>query len=179
MKLLCIILLIKLSLSSNAEDSDVNTLTLRSTYKDSKTYKITKIYKSSLGPNQGTAITIETEGEEKCVIPIDRMINVPRAQHESCAVCEENYKEKEDQYIQLFLNSKNPKISCDITEGETVGFHFLGSTEINGTGMFTSKGMIFDIVTFSDGPFDEPVKSPSAIEGMFNSIGNVLLKYAF
>lgn len=179
MKILNIITLILFSYSVLSEDIELNTLTIRTSVNESKSYKIKKITKTTLSPEEGSIITIETNSDVKCIIPLEKIIQIPRAKRQECVGCVKNYETLESYYSQLFLNGVEPNISCDVTNGETVGFHFLGATKINGTSSFNSTGMLFDVAEYSSGPFFRPEEEPNAFEEVLNDTSDILLRLLF
>ncbi|GEM_PF-6859232 len=179
MRVFISILLFQFSLISLSKDIEPNTLTINSSATEGKSYKIKEITHTSLAPKPGSIITIETDSDVKCVIPLEKVIEVPVARDQTCAGCREKHDKLESHYAQMFLNSADPMIECDVTDGETVGFHFIGATTIDDKSMFTSYGMIFDVAVFSEGPFFKPEEEPNAFEEIMNDASDILLRFMF
>ena len=132
----------------------------------------------SLGPEKGNGILVETTKDVTCVIPLNKIINTPRASYPGCTDCMRSDEEVESHYSQMFLNSVDANVSCDLVEDEVVGFEFLGATTIDDEGMFTSYGMTLDMAEYREGPFAVPEKKRSSIERFLRSAGKVILEYA-
>lgn len=158
---------------ADADPDDVNTLTIRTSLDKSKSYKIKKIRKD------GEQIIIETYGKEKCVIPMNKIVDKPRPKYQGCTYCFEDDVAVESYYSQMFLNRRNPIISCDVHNGETVGFNFIGLTSVNGESQLVNQGMMFDSAVYSDGPFEQKEKKPNAVEKLLDTASDLLLKLAF
>ncbi|MFG1481541.1 hypothetical protein ABMA79_08005 [Halobacteriovorax sp. HFRX-2_2] len=162
-----------------ANEADMNTLTIRTSSEEAKTYKIKKIKKTRLSADGGRVILIETYGKEKCVIPMDKIVNTPRPNYQGCTHCFTDDVEVESYYTQMFLNRRNPKISCDVTNGETVGFNFIGGTTINGESKLVSSGLVLESAVYSEGPFLHKEKKPNALERLLDGTADLLLDAAF
>lgn len=179
MRIFISILLFQISFFSLALEVESNTLTIKTSVDEGKTYDIKSVTKTVLSPEEGSIITIEAVTGEKCIIPLEKVIQIPIAKRQVCAGCIKSHAELESYYTQFFLNGYKPNISCDVVDGETVGFHFLGATEVDGKSSFNSKGMVFDIAQYSSGPFFKPEEVPNAFEEVLDDVADVLLRYAF
>ena len=162
-----------------ANEADMNTLTIRTSSEEAKTYKIKKIKKTRLSADGGRVILIETYGKEKCVIPMDKIVNTPRPNYQGCTHCFTDDVEVESYYTQMLLNPRNPKISCDVTNGETVGYNFIGGTTINGESKLVSSGLVLESAVYSEGPFLHKEKKPNALERLLDGTADLLLDAAF
>ena len=162
-----------------AQGSAVNTLTIRNSIDKSKSFKIRKISKIRLSSDGPKVILIETFGPEKCAIPLNKITETPRPNYAGCTHCIDSDTEVENSYTQMFLNRREPNITCDILEGETVGFSFIGGTTINGESSFMSKSMTFDFAQYTDGPFTPKVEKESTLDRVLNNVEDILLKIAF
>ncbi|EQC48671.1 hypothetical protein M899_1006 [Bacteriovorax sp. BSW11_IV] len=162
-----------------ANDFMESTLTLRTSLSKHKTYKIAKITKEVLPNDEGNAIIIHTKGDEKCVIPLQKVVDVPRPKYQGCTHCNEKNEEIENYYSEIFLNGQTPEISCDISEGKVMAFSFIGRTSVKGKPMLVNQGLVFDNAVYEDKAFKPVVKEPTAIDRFFDDAAKVLLKYAY
>ncbi|EQC47284.1 hypothetical protein [Bacteriovorax sp. Seq25_V] len=179
MKLCKFLFISIIGLATLAENIDLNSLTIRTSVDQSKTYKIKKITISRPGANESKEITIETYGSEKCVIPIDQIIKTPRPSYQGCTHCLKDDVEVEDYYVQLFLNSINPSISCDVKDGVTTGFNFAGGTTINGKSSFSMVGLIFNMAVYTDGEFESKPYEKDSVDKFLDDAADILLRMAF
>ncbi|EPZ50017.1 hypothetical protein M902_0797 [Bacteriovorax sp. BAL6_X] len=157
----------------------MNTLTIRTSTEKSKTYKIKKISKTTLSAERGRVILIETYGKEQCVIPMAKIVATPRPNYQGCTHCFTDDVEVENYYTQMFLNRKKSEISCDVADGETVGFNFIGGTTINGEAKLISSGLVLESAVYSDGPFLQKEIKPSALDKLLDQAADLLLDIAF
>ncbi|WP_412470221.1 hypothetical protein [Oceanospirillum sp. RT-1-3] len=179
MRLIKALLIFQFVFFGLADETEMNTLTIRTSSEKSKTYKIKKIVKTRLSADSGRVIVIETYGKDKCVIPLDKVVNTPRPNYEGCTHCFADDAEVENYYTQMFLNRRNPRITCDITNGEAVGFNFIGGTTINGESKLVSSGLVLESAVYSDGPFLHKETKPNALERLLDGTADLLLDAAF
>ena len=182
MKLLIITLTCLFSFSvfakakTKTKDPKPNILTIRSSTDKSKEYKITKITKSEQASGLGNVITIETDDNQSCIIPLNKIQQATFITSSECAGCMKSSEEVENYYSQLFLNASSFKISCDITNGEVTGFNFIGATKIEDKPIYTVAGIMFDSAVYADGVFTEIEKEPSKIEKFLDGVMKVIFK---
>lgn len=171
-----LILLCQLAtLADYEEERTTNILTIRESFDKKKSYPIKKISKKRMTPTGPRVIHIETYSDASCIIPLDRIVSAPRVNYEGCTHCFDDDIEMENFYTDLFLNRRDPHITCDKTDGKLVGFQFLGGTTVNGKSMFTSHALSLDTADYRNGKFQEEKEKLNPIQKALNQVEDVLL----
>lgn len=178
MNLIKLIAIFLLSMSIFINNVFASELTIRSSISESTKYNIKKIKKTKIQTNDGlvSAIIIETTATQKCIIPLNKIVSsIIGFNQGTCRSAKQlSEVEAERMYTQLFLNSIEPDITCDISNGETSGFRFVGSTTINGESTFTLRSMMFDSDIYSNGDFFTPEEEETPLDEVLDDIGSFL-----